>query len=114
MDYSNRKKHEVIRGTRFGLEGTKRYPAGHALFFEGTNYYVLKLWFQPERIYFISRNGDSGDSYTIYGRKNDDRSDQVSFQNPIGYARGMQDKTHLEIVLPDLPKRYYMSLFPTS
>ena len=114
MDYSNRTKHEVIRGSRFpGVPEGKQYPAGHALHFEGTNYYVLKLWFQQERTYYVSKNNEESDYYTVYAKKVDGEG-SVRFQNPIGFARGIPQKTHLEIILPDFPKRYYMSLFPSE
>lgn len=112
--FSDRTKHEVVRGSRqSGLEG-KTFPAGHALHFEGTEYFVLKLWFQQERTYFISKNHGSDEVYTVFGKKAQQEGEtQVRFQNPIGFARVNEQKTHLEIVLPDLPRRYYMSLFPS-
>jgi hypothetical protein len=112
VDYTNRTKHEVIRGARFGFPQGRQYPAGYALHFDGTDYYVLKLWFQQERTYYISKNNEESDYYTVYSKKVQEAGDSVRFQNPIGFARGIPQKTHLEVVLPDFPKHYYMSLFP--
>ena len=110
---NERTKHDVVRTARYGgLEG-RTYPAGYALHFDGTNYFVLKLWFQCDRTYFISKNQGTGDQYTVFGRKIEEEGVPARFLNPIGFAHTNEQMTHLEIVLPDLPKRYYMSLFPS-
>jgi hypothetical protein len=114
MDFSNRTKYAVIRGSRYGLSEGKQYPAGHALQFEGTVYYVLKLWFQPNVTYFISKNDEESQFHTVFTKKIQEEDGSVRFQNPVGYARGLPDKEHLEIVLPDFSRRYYMSLFPAA
>ena len=102
---SERTKHDVVRTTRFGgLEG-RTFPAGHALHFDGTDYFVLKLWFLYDRTYFICRNQASADQYTVYGRKVQEEGVPVRFLNPVGFAHTNEQKTHLEVVLPDLPRR---------
>ncbi|MGK5085728.1 hypothetical protein WDW37_20760 [Bdellovibrionota bacterium FG-1] len=113
MDFSNRTYHEVLRGARAGLPdgNCKQYMAGYALRFEGVGYYVLKLWFQQERSYFIQKNQEDDDTYCVYSRKVLEGDGQVRFLNPVGYAKMTQNQESLEIVLPDLPRRYYMSLF---
>ena len=114
MDLSNRTLHEVIRGSRFGLPEGKRYPGGYALHFDETNYYVLKLWFLPGITYYISKNNAEAECHTVYTKKIQEEDGSVRFQNPVGFARGMPNKEFLEVILPDLAKRYYMSLFPVE
>lgn len=114
MNYSNRSQHEVIRGARNGFPDGKQYPAGYSLRFDGTNYYVLKLWIQQEKTYYINKNDENSEYYTVFSKKVIGADESVRFLNPIGFARGMPNKTHLEIVLPDFPRRYYMSLFPNQ
>jgi hypothetical protein len=111
MDYTNRTYHEVIRGSRFGLTEGRQYPAGYALRFEGTSYYVFKLWFQQERSYFIRKNEENSDYYTVFSKKEVQPDNSARLLNPVGFARMNPAKEHLEVILPDFPSRYYMSLF---
>ena len=69
MDYTDRTYHEVVRGSKERLPDGKQFRAGYALRFEGCNYYVLKLWFQQERSYFIKKNDDRSGQYSVYGKK---------------------------------------------
>jgi hypothetical protein len=112
MEYENRTMHEVLRGSRFGLPEGKQYAGGYALRFDETDYYILKLWFQQERSYYIARLDEKKETYTIFGKRIIEDDNSVRFQNPVGYARETPKRTHLEIVMPDLARRYYMSLFP--
>jgi hypothetical protein len=114
MDYKNRTLHQVVRGSRFGLEYGREYPAGHALHFEGTSYYILKLWVLQERTYYIIRNHDGSPNYTVFAKKAQKSEGNSFFQNPIGFATPLLESAHLEITLPDLPKKYYLKLFPSK
>lgn len=105
-------KYDVMRGGRMGQIEDPRYLAGYALSFEGVNYFVLKFWFQPERTYFICPNGKETGHYTIYSRRIGPPGGAASFQNPIGNARPAEDRFHLELILPDFPRRYYLNLQP--
>lgn len=114
MDYTNRTYHEVLRGSRMGLSDGRQYPAGYALRFSETNYYVLKLWIQQEKSYYISKNNENSDYYTIYGKKETNTGSNMRLVNPVGYARMTPNKEYLEIILPDFPNQYYMCLFAKS
>ena len=111
MEYTNRTYHEIMRGSQFNLAEVTQHRAGYALRFEGCNYYVMKLWFQQERSYFIRKNDENSDYYSVFGKKEMQPDNSVRLTNPIGYAKMTPDKEYLEINLPDLPRRYYMSLF---
>lgn len=114
-DFSNRTKHDVVMGRKSAGAILEGRPVGHALNFEGTNYFVLKLWERPKDTYFISRNRDDESSYTVFAKKVEveDESGNVKFQNPIGYARLKNDlRTHLEVTLTLSRVQVYMSLFP--
>lgn len=114
MDYTNRTYHEVYRGSRSTLPDGKQYTAGYALRFNGVNYYVLKIWCQQERSYFIKKNNEELDYHTVYSKKEIQSDNSVRLLNPIGFARMTADKEYLEIILPDFACRYYMSLFTKS
>jgi hypothetical protein len=111
MDYANRTYHEIFRGSRSDLADGKQFQAGYALRFDGTVYYVMKLWFQQERSYFIKKNDGNSDCYSVFGKKEVQPDKSVRLLNPLGHARMTEDKEYLEIILPDLPRRYYMTLF---
>ena len=111
MDYTNRTYHEVLRGQCGSLPSGKQYQAGYALRFEGVGYYLLKLWFQQERSYYIKKNDENSDYYSIFSKKEIQPNNEVRLLNPVGYARMTSTQDYLELILPDLPRRYYMSLF---
>lgn len=114
MERSDRTKHTVLRGSPVGLEQGREYQAGYTLVFSNSNYYILKLWCMEHRSWYMSPNRDGSGSFTVFGKKVTSETGEVYFQNPVGLARPYGDDAHIEIVLPDFPRRYYMSLFPSN
>ncbi len=107
-----RAKHEVVSGKK-AAEGLKySRPVGHALNFEGTEYFILKLWEKPNDTFYVSRNQTHPGSYTVFSKRIEEGS-SFRFQNPVGRGSVLDDlKTHLELVFSLSRTRVYLSLFP--
>ena len=89
-------------------------PAGRAISFPGTRYYVLKLWALYNHTYFLVKNHNDDMRYTIFAKKVEDERG-VRFQNPIGNGWISEDLiTHLEIKFRFPRQSIYMSLFPVA
>ena len=106
--------YDLITGKR--ADGAVLYalPAGRAISFPGTTYYVLKLWMLYNHTYYLVKNRDDQMRYTVYAKKLEDDTG-VRFQNPVGAGWISGDLTsHLEIKFRFPRQSVYMSLFPAA
>jgi len=112
MENADRSKFDLLYAVKENGSLQDIRPAGHALKFDGTDYYVLKLWFLYGFTYFLVKNRADQTRYTLFTRKVD-TPDGVRFQNPIGSASNRHDlKDYLEIKIPIFREGIFMSLFP--
>lgn len=115
-DYSNRTKHDLyLPGSETSQEPEMKM-AGHALNFEGTNYFLMKLWERPRDTYYLSKNRDGDGTYTLFAKRIDAESGiPARFQNPVGVGRFRADlKSHIEVSFTLSRVRVYLSLYPTT
>jgi hypothetical protein len=109
----NHKRYEIFRGRETNGQLTGLRICGYAFQNEGDTYYRLKLFFLPENTYFMSKN--MGDGYTLFAKQLTQEDGKVSFQNPVGFAKTMENvRTHIYVRFPDLGSHMFMSLFPTE
>ena len=107
--------YDLVTGKK--TEGKVLYalPAGRALSFSGTNYYVLKLWMLYNHTYYLVRNREDQMRYTVFAKKIEDEGGEVHFQNPVGMGWVSSDcNTHLEIKFRFPRQSVFMNLFPIT
>jgi hypothetical protein len=107
-------KHEIVLGRK--QEGTlvNQLAAGQAFLNEGDNFYTVKLMMFPGQTYYMVKNRDSQERYTVYAKllKNEDA---VKFQNPVGSGRlSVELPSYLELYFPVLRAQMFMCLFPVT
>jgi hypothetical protein len=112
--FISRTKFDVVIGTKSDNRLLTTKEVGYSLSFEGTNYYVLKLWVWARETYYLVRNRDSDTRYTVFTKKIDGEA-TPRFQNPVGFAWVPENlRTHLEIRFNIPSMHVYMSLFPST
>ena len=97
------------------IDGELKNPmlAGFAVQFEGEAHYVVRLTMFPSVPYYLSKNRDSQECYTIFAKVvKDPTSGALRFQNPIGSGKLLANaKSHLEIRFPLLGASVFMNLY---
>lgn len=107
-------KHEIVIGRKQDGALFNVLTAGHAFLREGDNFYTIKLMMFPGQTYYLSKNRDSYDRYTVFA-KQVKIEDTLKLQNPVGSGRLSQElSSHLEIYFPVLRSQMFMSLFPSN
>lgn len=103
-------KHELVLGWKHHGELTNQLAAGHAFLREGDSYYSLKLMIFPGQTYYLTKNKDSYDRYTIFA-KQVHTANGMKFQNPVGSGRLTDDlSSHMELYFPVIHSRMFMCL----
>lgn len=106
--------YDLVTGKKSEGQVLFSLPAGRAISFPGTNYYVLKLWALYNHTYYLVKNRDDQMRYTVFAKKVEDDAG-IRFQNPIGAGWVSSDlTTHLEIKFRFPRQSIFMSLFPAS
>lgn len=107
-------KHEIFTG--FKKEGVieAKLLVGAAFKDDGLSYYKIRLMMFPGYTYYLVKNRDSVDRYTVYSRLKNENGHQ-KFMNPVGSA-GLDSKlqSYLEIKFPLLRASMFMSLYSTK
>ena len=107
-------KHQIYVGKREGNEVLEQLEVGQAYLREGENYYTVKLMIFPGQTYFLVKNRDSHDRYTMYAKVVRNEG-QVKFQNPVGSGRLYPELTeYLQLYVPLFRTRMFMSLYPAA
>jgi hypothetical protein len=104
-------KHEIFTGFRKDTNIEAKLLVGAAFKDENTNYYKIRLMMFPGFTYYLVKNKDSVDRYTIFSRMVQEKG-QTKFLNPVG--SGTLDPkllSYLELRFPMLRATLYMSLF---
>lgn len=89
--------------------------AGVAYNYPGEAHYVLRLSMFPKNFYYLTKDTDSIENYTVYSRRVVDPADPLRawFQNPVGFGQLRQDlQSHLEIRFALLSGPIFMNLYP--
>jgi len=109
-------KLQLVTGKVSGQAITNPLLAGFAVQFEDENHYVIRLTMFPNIPYYLSKNHDSQDNYTVFAKVvTDDGGSSPRFQNPVGSGRLLKEaKSFLEIRFPLLGTSVFMNLFPNS
>ena len=108
-------KHEIFTGFRKENAIEAKLLVGAAFKDEGTSYYKIRLMMFPGYTYYLVKNQNAVDKYTVYSRMvvDDKNKHQVKFLNPVG--NGLLDsklQSYLEVRFPMLRAYVYMSLYP--
>lgn len=107
-------KHEIFAG--FKKEGSidAKLLVGAAFKDNGTTYYKIRLMMFPGYTYYLVKNRDSADRYTVYSRSKSENN-QTKFLNPVGSATlDSKLQSYLEIKFPLLRASMFMSLYPVN
>lgn len=105
-------KHEIVIGCKLRSKLHNTLLAGHAYLREGDRFYSVKLMMFPGQTYYLTKNRDSHDRYTIFS-KLVKIGDQLKLQNPVGSGRLTKElSSHLEVYFPVIRSQMFMSLFP--
>jgi hypothetical protein len=111
MTYARSTKYEIFTG--FTKDGNleAKLPAGAAFIDEGLNYYKIRLMIFPQTTYYLVKNKEALDRYTVYSKIIND-GPNTKFLNPVG--GGILDRNlqcYLELKFPVLRAHLFMSLF---
>jgi hypothetical protein len=107
-------KHEIVIGRKQNGELANALVAGQAFLREGDSFYVVKLMMFPGQTYYLTKNRESHDRYTVFA-KIVKTEDSVKFQNPVGSGRlSLELASYLELYFPVLRSQMFMSLFPAN
>jgi len=107
-------KHEIVIGRKQENELTNVLTSGQAFLREGDAFYTVKLMMFPGQTYYLVKNRESHDRYTVFAKqvKSDDA---IKFQNPVGSGRLSQElSSYLEIYFPVIRSQMFMCLFPSE
>lgn len=107
-------KHEIFAG--FKKEGSieAKLLVGAAFKDNGTTYYKIRLMMFPGYTYYLVKNRDSADRYTVYSRSKTENN-HMKFMNPVGSAvLDSKLQSYLEVKFPLLRASMFMSLYPTK
>ena len=107
-------KHEIYAG--FKKENTieAKLLVGAAFKDTGLSYYKIRLMMFPGYTYYLVKNRDSAERYTVYARSKNEK-DHTKFLNPVGSAvLDSKLQSYLEIKFPLLRASMFMSLYPTK
>jgi hypothetical protein len=111
MTYPKSTKYEIFTGFKKDGNLEARLPAGAAFLDDGLNYYKIRLMIFPQTVYYLVKNQDTQDRYTVYS-KLINSGPQVKFLNPVGGGILVRDlQSYLELKFPVLRAHLFMSLF---
>ncbi len=104
-------KHTVVVARKVGTDLVDPKVVGYSLLIEGNDYYLLRL-FQWDDYYFVVKNRNSPNTYTIFASK---QPNAPIFKCPVGQAKLHPDlKSYLEINFHLLGTSMFMDLFPDA
>ena len=108
-------KHEIFTGFRKANLIDAKLLVGAAFKEVNQAYYKIRLMMFPGYTYYLVKNREGQDRYTVYSRMVTEKNNQnqVKFLNPVG--NGVLDsklQSYLEVRFPMLRAYVYMSLYP--
>lgn len=108
-------KYDIYTGFRKENTIEAKLPVGAAFKEENVSYYKIRLMMFPGYTYYLVKNHDSMNRYTVYSRMiaGGKTNDQIKFLNPVGNAVLYPKlSSYLEVKFPMLRAYVYMSLYP--
>lgn len=113
---TNDTKYEIFTGFRKDQELQSKLCVGSSFKNDNEVYYKIRLMLFPQNVYYLVKNKDSSDRYTVFAKMMTDPEKPtlpVRFQNPVGHAvLDSKLQSYLEIKFPMLRLSVYMSLYP--
>lgn len=110
----NTTKYELVIGRKENRKLVHPLVAGQCFMNEGEPFYTVKLMMFPGQTYYLSKNKNSADRYTIFSKIVRDEG-STRFQSPVGSGRLTEElPSHMELYFPVLRAQMYMCLFPSS
>jgi hypothetical protein len=110
----NATKYALVVGKNVSGELQNALTTGTCFLNEGDDFYTLKLMMFPGHSYFVVKNRNSQDRYTIYSKRFRE-GDRFRFQSPVGSGRlNSELSTHMEIYFPVFQTQMFMSLYPEA
>jgi hypothetical protein len=110
----NATRYELVIGRRDGGKLGNTLATGHSFLNEGDAFYTLKLMMFPGQTYYMVKNRNSSDRYTIFAKIIREEN-SVRFQNPVGSGRLTDDlASHMELYFPVLRSQMFMCLYPAN
>ena len=107
-------KHEIFVGFKKENIIEAKLLVGAAFKDTGTTYYKIRLMMFPGYTYYLVKNRDSADRYTVYSRAITENN-QMKFLNPVGSANlDSKLQSYLEVRFPILRASMFMSLYPVK
>lgn len=107
-------KHEIFSGFRKESTIEAKLLVGAAFKEENETFYKIRLMMFPGYTYYLVKNKNTGDRYTVYSRMKDE-GNEVRFLNPVGSGiLNSKLQSYLEIRFPLFRAYLYMSLFPIT
>ena len=106
-------KFDVFIGHRKSRSIAQPLRVGNVKYDEEKTLYILRLAHLPIS-YFMQKNRENEEQFTVFARIVN-RDQGFKLTDPIGKANLVQElKDYMEITIPMLPRKLYMSLFPTN
>lgn len=105
-------RHEIFTGFRKENNIEARLLVGAAFKEQDVHYYKIRLMMFPGYTYYLVKNRDSLERYTVYSRMKNENG-FTKFLNPVG--NGILDsklQSFLEVRFPLLRASMFMSLYP--
>lgn len=105
-------KYNLFTGMRRGDGVDHKLAAGAVYCCPQTRLYRIKLMMFPGMTYFMQKNQNAHDRYTVFSKRSNNEG-QVRLFAPVGSA-ALESSLHsyLEIKFPLLKTSIFMSLFP--
>ncbi len=107
-------KFELLLGEAAEGKLVNQKTIGSAFLHDLDKCYSVKLMALPGITYYLVKNQESSDRYTLYARKQKGE-DRTHFLAPIGMGKLREDlSSYLELYIPTFKLKTYMCLFPKN
>jgi hypothetical protein len=109
----NSVRYELVIGRKAAEGLLDKLITGHCFLNEGDEFYTVKLMMFPGQTYYLVKNRNSSDRYTVFAKIFRDAG-RIRFQNPVGAGKLVSDlPTHMELNFPVIQSQMFMSLYPS-
>ena len=107
-------KHDIVVGFRKQNQIDGQLLVGSTFKDLNQKHYRLKLMMFPGQTYYLVKNFNSLERFTIYSKMLTDNQGHQKFISPVGYGTlDSKLQSFMELKLPLLRSTMYMSLYPT-
>jgi hypothetical protein len=114
MLQNNNTKLEIFSARKQENELLSKRTAGFAFLSEESDIYEIKLFMFPKHTYFLKRNYNSIDHYTVFSKRVLENN-ETKVLNPIGMGRLSKSVNgHIEVFFPLISAVVYIDLVPKN